>query len=87
MKHAVNALGFGLVMTLSTLPVLASEGWVALTPEIRARIVEKLTNEGFEVRKIKVEDGSYEAYALKDGKKLEIYLDGALQVMTTKGDD
>ncbi|WP_323784548.1 PepSY domain-containing protein [Thalassovita sp.] len=87
MKTIIKALGFGLVMTLSGLPALAAQNGVTLTPEIRAQIVEKLTNDGYEVRKIKVEDGYYEAYALKDGKKLELYLDAALKVMKTKGND
>jgi len=36
-----------------------------------------LTAQGYEVRKIENEDGKIEAYALKDGKKFEIYVDPA----------
>ncbi len=34
-----------------------------------------LTDKGYEVRKVKVEDSCLEAFATKDGKRLEIYLD------------
>ena len=34
-----------------------------------------LTAQGYEVRKIETEDGKLEAYAMKDGKKFEIYVD------------
>lgn len=37
-------------------------------------IKQALTAQGYEVRKIEEEDGCYEAYALKDGKKFEIYI-------------
>ncbi|MBS4009654.1 MAG: PepSY domain-containing protein [Roseovarius sp.] len=46
-----------------------------------------LTEQGYEVRNIKTEDGMYEAYALKDGVKYEIYLNDALEVVQTKLDD
>ena len=35
---------------------------------------EMILSKGYEVRKIKVEGGCYEFYALKDGKKYEIYV-------------
>ncbi|MCF8474092.1 MAG: PepSY domain-containing protein [Emcibacter sp.] len=37
-------------------------------------ITQSLTANGYTVRKIEEEDGCYEAYALKDGKKIEIYI-------------
>ncbi len=40
-------------------------------------IAASLTAQGYEVRKIKPEDGMLEAYALKDGKRYEIYVDTA----------
>ena len=35
---------------------------------------EDLTSKGFEVRKIETENGCYEVYALKDGKRLEVFV-------------
>ncbi|KGM86658.1 Peptidase propeptide and YPEB domain protein [Roseovarius mucosus DSM 17069] len=46
-----------------------------------------LTEQGYEVRNIKTEDGMYEAYAIKDGVKYEIYLNEALEVVKTKQDN
>ncbi len=40
-------------------------------------ITASLTAQGYEVRKIKPEDGMLEAYVLKDGKRYEIYVDTA----------
>jgi len=52
--------------------------------EIRAN----LAAQGYEVRKVKPEDGMLEAYALKDGKLLEIYVDPASgNVAKVKADD
>jgi hypothetical protein len=39
---------------------------------------EKLTADGWEIRKIKEDDGCYEVYAIKaDGKKIEAYFNPA----------
>lgn len=62
---------------------LASDDYGALDTDIRG----KLTAEGYEVRKIEAEDGRYEAYALKDGDRYEIYLDRDLKIVKTKMDD
>ncbi|PCJ36084.1 MAG: hypothetical protein COA93_01940 [Alphaproteobacteria bacterium] len=37
-------------------------------------ITQSLTSQGYKVKKIEKEDGCYEAYVKKDGKKYEIYL-------------
>ena len=50
-------------------------------------MTEKLTQEGYEVRKIDREDGQIEVYALKDGAKVELYLDADLNVTRRKIDD
>lgn len=76
------ALSFGAV------PVLASShSGVQLTDQIRAQITQTLTAQGYQVGKIKVDDGLYEAYARKDGKRLEIYLDAGMNIVRTKMDD
>jgi hypothetical protein len=40
-------------------------------------ITASLTALGYEVRKIKPEDGMLEAHAMKDGKRYELYVDPA----------
>lgn len=48
------------------------EGYIGKTKE---EISATLKDKGYEVRKVEPEDGYLEAYALKDGKKYEIYID------------
>ncbi|MHA1529461.1 MAG: PepSY domain-containing protein [Alphaproteobacteria bacterium] len=58
-------------------------GFAAASPELVGasvgttadEIAASLAAQGYEVRKIKPEDGMLEAYALKDGKRYEVYVD------------
>ncbi|MEE4235968.1 MAG: PepSY domain-containing protein [Anderseniella sp.] len=48
----------------------------------------KVTAMGYDVRKLEVDDGCYEAYATKDGKRLEIYLNPVTaEIVKMKEDD
>ena len=38
------------------------------------QIAASLTAQGYEVKKVKPEDGMLEAYAMKDGKRYEVYV-------------
>ena len=77
-----------LAICAGTLAVASEDGeYGMLTAEKRAAIEAKLTGMGYEVRKIETEDGMYEAYALKDGERYEIYLDGDLEIERRKIDD
>ena len=67
---------------LATTMALASG--VALTQANKDSITQILTEQGYTVGKIKLEDGLYEAYAKKDGKKLEVFLDEAFQIVKIK---
>lgn len=59
---------------------------VELTDANKAKIAEMLSADGYEVGKIKLEDGLYEAYAKKDGQKLEILLNGDFEIVKTEED-
>lgn len=52
----------------------------------QAKIRTELSAQGYDVRKIGTEDGMIEVYALKDGKKYELYLDQDLKIVKTKED-
>jgi hypothetical protein len=54
--------------------------------EVEAEIRSTLTEQGYKVRKIEKEDGLYEAYAIKDGKKLEIYMNDKMEIIRIKED-
>ena len=55
----------------------------------RENLKQKLEAEGWQVKRIKVEDGCYEAYAFdKDGKRVEAYFDPkSLEMLQGKSDD
>lgn len=59
-------------------PVLASDFECKSGPKSewmpKEGIVKSLTTKGYEIRKVEVEEGCYEIYALKDGKRLEIFV-------------
>ncbi len=44
-------------------------GWMP-----KETIAHSLKAQGYKVRKVEVEDGCYEVYAMKDGRKYEIYV-------------
>jgi hypothetical protein len=65
----------------------ASGDSVALTDQVANDIRSKLTAQGYTVAKIKIEDGLYEAYARKDGHRLEVFLNSALEIVRTERKD
>ena len=69
------------------LPAGALLASTALTPEREAEIRTTLTAQGYEVRKIEVEDGEIEVYALKNGARFELKLDDMMKVIETEGAD
>ena len=64
-----------------------ASGTVELTDENTAQIRAMLTEQGYEVAKIKIEDGMYEAYARKDGQKYEVFLNAAFEIVEIENDD
>lgn len=83
MRHSPKLLA--LALALPAAAAFASDG--APNAETQAKILELLTGQGYDVRKIEAEDGQYEAYAVKDGKKYELYLNGKIEVVRIKEDD
>lgn len=57
-----------------------------LNAEVKQRINASLTEQGYQVGKIKIEDGLYEAYAKKDGMRFEVFLDADMNVVRVKED-
>ncbi len=76
----------GLFVTVMAAAAQASDT-VELTDENTTKIREMLTEQGYEVGKVKIEDGLYEAYARKDGKKYEVFLNAEFAVVRTELDD
>ena len=84
---------FPTVIALSTLAAgtaLASERCTAPMAEWQPReaLQQKLESEGWKVRRIKTEDGCYEAYAFNaDGKRVEAMFDPKTLAMIGEDDD
>lgn len=74
-----------LVPALSASLTHASER-LTLTDEVKQRINTSLTEQGYQVGKIKIEDGLYEAYAKKDGMRFEVFLDSDMNIVRVKED-
>lgn len=61
-------------------------GSIELNDANKEQIRTVLSDQGYEVGKIKLDDGMYEAYARKDGAKYEIYLDANFAIVRVKQD-
>ncbi len=82
MKKLITAAALSLALTAGA--AFASEA--VLTDAIEAQIKETLVAQGYEVGKIKVEDGLFEAYVKKDGKKFEVLLNEKMEIVKTEQD-
>ncbi len=65
----MNIRTTGLAISLLALTASAAFAEVNLTPEVKVQIENLLKGQGYEVGKIKVEDGLYEAYVKKGDQK------------------
>ena len=68
-------------------PTVQASSSSRVKAETATQIREKLTGQGYEVRKIKKEGGLFEAYVIKDGVRQEIYLNTNLEIVNRKSDD
>lgn len=78
-------LAFALAASAASAGLAAGE--VMLNNATEQRVRETLADQGYEVAKVKTEDGLFEAYARKDGQRLEVFLNSDYEVVRTKVDD
>lgn len=71
----------GLAIAVLALSATSAFAEVDLTPEVKTKIEDMLKAQGYEVGKIKVEDGLYEAYVRKGDEKIELYLNEKLEIV------
>lgn len=80
MRRSMIAPALAVMLAAAAGPALASKDEVRVqAPRDQwksvAQITESFVARGFEVRKVKIEDGVYEVYAIdKDGKRIEAYV-------------
>lgn len=77
-----------LAIALATPAVALASSDESISDAERARVTETVTAQGYEVRKLEREDGLVEVYALKEGKRYELYVNGDTgEIVKTKVDD
>jgi hypothetical protein len=75
----------GLSMLTATMAMAESEEG-AIDAATTEKVTAQLNAEGFEVRKLEIEDGMIEAYVVKDGETSSLFLDPAtLEVVKIEG--
>ncbi|RID93540.1 PepSY domain-containing protein [Gemmobacter lutimaris] len=52
----------------------------------RDKATAAMTAQGYEVRKVDMEDGMIEVYAVKDGKTFELYLDADMNIVKSNNE-
>ena len=59
----------------------------AIDSALKNKVTAEMAAKGYDVRKVQMEDGMIEVYAVKDGKTYELYLDDKLQVVKSNAGD
>lgn len=80
-KHILSALFIS--AALYAAPVAYAED--AVDPALEQKLTEQLKAEGYDVRKIQMEDGLIEAYAVKGSETFELYFDKDLKPVKKDG--
>ena len=71
-----------LLVAGTAMPALASDDEVSDSD--KATITAMLTEMGYEVRKIEIDDGELEAYVVKDGANAEVVLEKKFEIVEIK---
>lgn len=77
------AAAFAIIASTSTLAFASDD----INPALQAKVTAQMTAQGYDVRKVQMEDGMIEVYAVKDGKTSEIYLNDKLEIVKNNGED
>jgi len=76
-----------LALAVSLGGIAQASDYDKIDPAKAEEIKAMLTEQGYDVRRVKSEDGMYEAYAMKDGQRMEIYVSDDLEIVRTEIDD
>lgn len=68
-------------LSLLSAPMAMAEN--AVDSATKDKVTADLTAQGYDVRKMEMEDGMLEVYAVKDGKTVQLFLDKDLKVVKT----
>jgi len=76
-----------LALAVSLGGIAQASDYDKVDPAKAEEIKAMLTEQGYDVRRVKSEDGMYEAYAMKNGQRMEIYVNDDLEIVRTEIDD
>ncbi|PFG63294.1 YpeB-like protein with putative protease inhibitory function [Thioclava sp. ES.031] len=79
MKYLMLIAASATIAAASTLPALAEGGEGAVAPAKEQKLAAELKNQGYDVRRMEMEDGYIEVYAMKDGKRAQLFFNSKLQ--------
>jgi hypothetical protein len=85
-KKLISALALAAAIAVPASGAFASDSY-QLTKDVREQVRTALTEQGYDVRKIKAEKGLIEAYVIKDGVRQEIYLNSNMEIVKKGYDD
>ena len=71
------------IIALLTLAASAAYAADTIDTATKDKVTAQLTGQGYDVRKLKIEDNMIEAYAVKNGTTFEIYFNDKLEVVKT----
>jgi hypothetical protein len=82
-KFTVKTALIGMMLLAS--PMARAEGseGAAIDAATQEKVTVQLTALGYEVRKMEMEDGMLEVYAVKDGATFQLFLDEAFKIVKT----
>lgn len=87
MKNLTLIAATSLIAAATALPALAEGSEGAVAPAKQKKLAAELKSQGYDVRRMEMEDGYIEVYALKGGKRMEMYFDSSLKQVNRKGDN
>ena len=71
------------IIALLTLAAPAAYAVDTIDTATKDKITAQLTGQGYDVRKLMIEDNMIEAYAVKNGTTFEIYFNDKLEIVKT----
>lgn len=83
LQTTLFAAAFATIAATATLAFASDD----IDPALQAKVTAQLTAQGYDVRKVQMEDGMIEVYAVKDGKTSEIYLNDKLEIVKNNGEN
>lgn len=81
------AIAGATALSLTAFSAVASNYTGNLSQEDQASVESSLKAAGYELRRMEMEDGKIEAYAVKDGMRYELLLDKEFKIIRVEQDD